>query len=103
VAQSDGSFRIPPERVAALRQFIERYRLNAVQIPHPSRVVKDPEAERDRLRAWLAAFDLAARELNQAHLVFYTYLGSWRRWPARSSSGTRAPRRMKRRAALWQS
>ncbi len=74
VAQSDGSFRIPPEQVAALRQFIERYHVNAVQIPHPSRVVKDPEAERDRLRAWLAAFDLAARELNQAHLVFYTYL-----------------------------
>ena len=48
--------------VAALRRFIERYRVNAVQIPHPSRVVKDPEAERDRLRAWLAAFDIAARQ-----------------------------------------
>jgi len=44
------------------------------QIPHPSNAVKDPESERDRLRTWLAAFDIAAKELGQPHLVFYTYL-----------------------------
>jgi len=74
VPQPDGSFRIPAEKIRALREFVERYHVNALQIPHPSEIVKDPESERDRLRAWLAAFDLAAKELNQPHLVFYTYL-----------------------------
>jgi hypothetical protein len=74
VAQPDGSFRIPADGVRALREFVERYHVNALQIPHPSEVVKDPESERDRLRAWLAAFDIAAKELGQPHLVFYTYL-----------------------------
>jgi hypothetical protein len=74
VPQPDGSFRIPAEQLRALRDFVQRYRVNALQIPRPSGAVKDPESERDRLRAWLAAFDLAARELNQPHLVFYTYL-----------------------------
>ncbi|HRZ57678.1 MAG TPA: DUF4091 domain-containing protein [Candidatus Paceibacterota bacterium] len=74
VFQPDGSFRMPAEQVEALRQFVERYHVNAVQIPHPSAVIKDPEAERDRLRAWLAAFDVVAKELNRDHLIFYTYL-----------------------------
>ena len=74
VAQPDGSFRIPADKLRALRDFVQRYHVNAVQTPHPSEAVKDPELERDRLRAWLAAFDLAAKELNQPHLVFYTYL-----------------------------
>jgi len=74
VQEPDGSFRIPPERMRALREFVERYHVNALQIPHPSEAVKDPESERDRLRSWLAAFDIAAKELNQPHLVFYTYL-----------------------------
>lgn len=74
VLQPDGSFRIPAEKLLALRDFVQRYHVNAVQTPHPSEAIKDPESERDRLRAWLAAFDLAAKELNQPHLVLYTYL-----------------------------
>jgi hypothetical protein len=74
VLQPDGSFRIPAEKLLALRDFVHRYHVNAVQTPHPSEAVKDPESERDRLRAWLAAFDLAAKELNQPRLLFYTYL-----------------------------
>ena len=74
VLQPDGSFRIPADKLRTLRDFVQRYHVNAVQTPHPSEAVKDPESERDRLRAWLAAFDLAAKELNQPHLVFYTYL-----------------------------
>jgi hypothetical protein len=74
VAQPDSSFRIPAEKLRTLRDFIERYHVNAVQIPHPSEAVKDPEAERDRLKAWLNAFTLAAAELKQPHLLFYTYL-----------------------------
>lgn len=72
--QPDGTFRIPAEKLRALRDFVQRYHVNALQIPHPAEAVKDPESERDRLRAWLAAFDAAAKELNQPHLVFYTYL-----------------------------
>jgi hypothetical protein len=73
-AQAGGSFEIPAQQVQALREFVDRYHVNALQTPHPSSVVKDPEAQRDTLRAWLAAFDGAARELDRPNLVFYTYL-----------------------------
>jgi hypothetical protein len=74
LAQVDGSFQIPAVQVRALREFIDRYHVNAIHVPHPSSAVKDPEAERERLRAWLGAFDRAARELERPQLVFYTYL-----------------------------
>jgi hypothetical protein len=74
VAQANGSFQIPAEQVRALRAFVDRYHVNALDIPHPSSVIKDPEAERDKLRAWLAAFDRAAQELNRPQIVFYVYL-----------------------------
>jgi hypothetical protein len=74
VAQPDGSFRIPPEQLAALREFVDRFHVNALEIPHPSSAVKDPVLERDKLRAWLAAFDQAAKELSRPQLIFYTYL-----------------------------
>lgn len=74
VRQPDGTYRIPAEQVRALREFVDRYHVNAVQTPHPSSVVKDPEAQADTLRAWLAAFDQAARELDRPGVLFYTYL-----------------------------
>ncbi len=74
VAQPDGSFRIPSAQVQALREFVDRYHVNAVETPHPSSVVKDPVTQRDTLRAWLAAFDRAARELDRPQVVFFTYL-----------------------------
>jgi hypothetical protein len=55
--QPDGSFRLSPLQVRALREFVDRYHVNALQTPHPSTAVKDPETQRDTLRAWLAAFD----------------------------------------------
>jgi hypothetical protein len=72
--QPDGSFAIPSTQVQALREFVDRYHVNALQTPHPSSAVKDPEAERDTLRAWLAAFDRAAKELDRPGVLFYTYL-----------------------------
>jgi hypothetical protein len=57
-----------------LREFVDRYHVNAVQTPHPNRAVKDPEAERDKLLAWLAAFNAAAKELDRPQVVFFTYL-----------------------------
>lgn len=74
VAQADGSFRIPEARVRALREFVDRYHVNALQTPHPSSVVKDPVAEGAKLRAWLAAFDTAVKELDRPQVIFYTYL-----------------------------
>jgi hypothetical protein len=74
VAQADGSFLIPSRQVEALRQFVDRYHVNALQTPHPESAVKDPERQRDTLRAWLAAFDRAAKELDRPGVLFYTYL-----------------------------
>lgn len=74
VEQPDGSFRIPEDRLGLLRDFVDRYHVNAVQTPHPSSVIKDPAAERDRLGAWLAAWDAAAQALDRPNVVFYTYL-----------------------------
>lgn len=74
VPQPDGSFLIPAGQVDQLRAFIDRHHVNAVQTPHPKSVVKDPEAERGKLRAWLAAFDRMAGELGRTHVVFYIYL-----------------------------
>lgn len=70
----DGAFQISQAQVRALREFVDHYHVNALATPHPSNVVKDPEAERDVLRAWLAAFDRAARELERTNVLFFTYL-----------------------------
>jgi len=73
-AQPDGTFRIPAEQVQALREFVDRYRVNAVDIVHPSSAVKDPERERERLHAWLKSWDRAAAELDRPQVTLYTYL-----------------------------
>jgi len=74
VAKPDGSFEIPSAQVKALRDFVDRYHVNALDVPHPSHAVKDPQKEQEKLRAWLAAFDRAAKELDRPEIVFYTYL-----------------------------
>jgi hypothetical protein len=73
-AQPDGTFRIPPEQIRALREFVDRFHVNAVMTPHPNQAVKDPDTERDRLGAWLAAWNKAAAELDRPNVLFYTYL-----------------------------
>ncbi|MDD4787881.1 MAG: DUF4091 domain-containing protein [Pirellulales bacterium] len=73
-AQPDGSFLIPAEQIEAARAFVDRYHVNALPIPHPRTAVKDPEAEKDRLHAWLRAWDRAANELDRPQVLFYTYL-----------------------------
>jgi hypothetical protein len=74
VERADGSFAIPQEQVDALRTFVDQYHINAFQVPHPSTVVKDPDSQRDRLHAWLRAWDRAAHELARPQVLFYTYL-----------------------------
>jgi hypothetical protein len=73
-AQPDGTFRIPSEQIRALREFVDRFHVNAVATPHPSQAVRDPEAESKQLKAWLAAWDRAAVELDRPNVHFYTYL-----------------------------
>ena len=74
VAQPDGSYRIAPEQIRVLREFIDRYHVNAIMVPRPTGIVKDPELERKKLHAWLKSWDRAAAELNRPYVVFYTYL-----------------------------
>lgn len=73
-AQADGTFHIPSEQIRALRDFVDRFHVNAVLTPHPSQAAKDPVAEKKRLGAWLAAWDRAAAELDRPQVLFYTYL-----------------------------
>lgn len=74
VAQPDGSFAIPEEQIAAFRQFVDRYHVNAFVVPHPRSAVRDPVAEKEKLHAWLAAWDRAAEKLDRPGVLFYTYL-----------------------------
>jgi hypothetical protein len=73
-AQPDGSYEIPAAQLHALREFVDRYHVNALQTPHPSSAVKDPDAQSNLLKAWLAAFDKAAAQIDRPHVVFFTYL-----------------------------
>ena len=72
--QPDGTFRVPPEQVAAFREFVDLYHLNAYPVPHPRAVVKDPEREKDRLHAWLRGWDQFAKELNRPQVMLLIYL-----------------------------
>lgn len=72
--QPDGTFRVPPEQVAAFCKFVDTYHLNAYPIPHPKTVVKDPELEKDKLHAWLRGWDQFAKELNRPQVMLLIYL-----------------------------
>ncbi len=71
---ADGSFRISAEKVSAFREFVDRFHVNACSVPHPRRWIKDPEEERRKLHAWLAAFDRAIEEIARPEVTFYIYL-----------------------------
>jgi hypothetical protein len=49
------------------------YHVNAIQTVHPRSAVKDPEKEREKLHAWLKAWDQAAKDLDRP-VLFFTYL-----------------------------
>ena len=70
----NGAFVVPPEQIMFFRMFIDNYHINAFQVPHPAGAVKDPDKDRERLMAWLKAWDRAAAELARPHVVFYVYL-----------------------------
>jgi hypothetical protein len=72
--QADGSYRFTAEQVDALRKFVDTWHVNAIHTPHPRSAVKDPEAGREKLHAWLKSFDRLAAELNRPFVTFFTYL-----------------------------
>ncbi len=74
VAQPDGSYRIPHEQVKKLREFVDRYHVNAIGVPSPTSIVKDPQKQRDKLHAWLKAWDRAVKDLDRPYVTFYIYL-----------------------------
>lgn len=74
VAQPGGKYEIPAEQITRFRAFVDQSHLNAYCIAHPRTAIKDPEAEKDKLRAWLASWDQAHKELDRPQVVFYTYL-----------------------------
>ena len=73
-AQPDGSFCIPSEQIDELRQFVDARHINVYSIIHPRTAIKDPDQQRDRLHAWLDAWNRAAKELNRPQVTFCVYL-----------------------------
>ncbi len=73
-AQADGSYRIPDEQIRELREFVDRYHVNAISVRSPVGIVNDPEKEREKLYAWLKAWDRAAAKLDRPWVTFYIYL-----------------------------
>jgi len=72
--RDDGTYRVPDEQVSALRAFVDAYHVSALCVPRPTSIVKDPEKEKQKLHAWLRAFDDLAKRLDRPHITFYTYL-----------------------------
>lgn len=70
----DSGYELPEEAVSQLRDWIDRYHVNAIQIPSPVGRVKDPAESPAELRAWLAAWDEAIRKIDRPHVLFYIYL-----------------------------
>lgn len=73
-ALPDGTFRVPDDQIVELRRFVDRYHVNALQLPHPRTAVKDPAIEAEKLRAWLAAWDDAFARLDRPWVVPFVYL-----------------------------
>jgi hypothetical protein len=67
-------YQIPVDRIESLRRFVDQYHVNAVQVPNPAEVFKDPQKDRDKLHAWLKAIDVAAQGLNRPDVILYAYL-----------------------------
>ncbi|MBC7351012.1 MAG: DUF4091 domain-containing protein [Thermogutta sp.] len=72
--RDDRGYQLPAESVAHLREWIDRYHVNAIQIPSPVGRVKDPADSPDDLTAWLTAWDKAITEIARPHVIFYIYL-----------------------------
>lgn len=72
--QPDGSFRLTDDQLQQLRQFVGEFHVNAIQVPRPTGIARDPVAEQERLRAWLSGWNSVPGALGRPDIVFYTYL-----------------------------
>ena len=78
-AKEGDRYRFTDAQIAALREFIDRYNVNAVRIGNPIGHAKavgtvlTPEREAV-LKARLAAYDDAYRKVGRPEVIFYTYL-----------------------------
>jgi len=68
------SFELPAERIQQLRNWIDTYNVNAIQVPSPVGIVKDPQENRQVLQAWARAWDQAIGAINRPHVVYFIYL-----------------------------
>lgn len=74
--QPGGTMRIPDGSLDELARFLDRYPVNALEVPK-SYLIDDSlttAAARQKLAAGLAAYDAAARRLNRPNLTFFLYL-----------------------------
>ncbi len=71
---ADGSFTPSPEQVTKLRTFIRTHHVNDLTVPAPRRYFKDPEADQERIVAYLRSWDRLLEQMGEPELLCYTYL-----------------------------
>lgn len=73
--ERDGEeFRLSDENVARLREWIDTYSVNAIQVPSPVGIVKDPQANSRVLQAWARTWDRAIEAINRPDVMYFIYL-----------------------------
>ena len=72
--QENGTYSLSREKLDALRVFIDRFTINAVQIISPAWFIKNPIDQYEDLCEWLHAWDEALLYLNRPEVSFYIYL-----------------------------
>lgn len=73
--ERDGDgFKLAEDNVRNLQEWIDTYQVNAIQVPSPVGLVKDPHANKQALQAWARAWDQAIDAINRPHVVYFIYL-----------------------------
>lgn len=72
--RKESSFELPAEKIRQLQDWIDAYHVNAIQVPSPVGIVKDPQANLELLQAWAGAWDRAIDAINRPHVVYFIYL-----------------------------
>lgn len=74
LVRTEQGFQLPPDNITRLREWIDTYSVNAIQVPSPTHYVKDPQANAGELNTWAAAWDAAIEAVDRPHVVWYIYL-----------------------------
>lgn len=70
----DGAFDAPAEAIAAWREFLARYHVNAVAVDPPSRHFQDPVADREKIHRYARSWDRFLEAIGRPDLLVYTYV-----------------------------